>query len=150
FSYQNCNRLIGQAISKENIKSILTALEINIIKEDNDTLKLSVPPFKVDVQREIDVIEEVLRVYGYNNIEIPNVLTSSLSYRTKPDKEQVTNLISDTLIAKGFNEILSNSLTKSTYYKETAERLVKVKNPLSIDLDVLRQSMIFSGLETIV
>jgi phenylalanyl-tRNA synthetase beta chain len=149
FSYQNCNRLIGQVIPKETIKLILTALEINIIEESDDNLKLSIPPFKVDVQREIDVIEEVLRVYGYNNITIPNVLKSSLSYRTKPDKERVTNLISDTLIAKGFNEVLSNSLTKSTYYKETASELIKIKNPLSIDLDVLRQSMAFSGLETI-
>ncbi len=150
FSYENCHRLIGQEIPNETIKSILTALEINITEETNETLTLSVPPFKVDVQREVDVIEEVLRVYGYNNIKLPDVLKSSLSYRIKPDKEKVTNLISDTLIALGFNEMLSNSLTKSTYYKETASELIKIKNPLSIDLDVLRQSMLFNGLETIV
>lgn len=150
FSYENCDRLIGKAIDRNLIKNILKGLAIEIVKETNGALELSVPPFKVDVTREVDVIEEILRVYGYNNIELPPALTSSLSYRDKPDKEKVTNLISDTLVANGFNEILSNSLTKSSYYKETADQLVKMKNPLSRDLDVLRQSMLFNGLETIV
>ncbi|MDG1477732.1 MAG: phenylalanine--tRNA ligase subunit beta [Vicingaceae bacterium] len=150
FSYDNCDRLIGQAIDRDVIKKILTDLEIEIVSENGDELKLSVPPFKVDVQREIDVIEEVLRIYGYNNIVLPDVLKSSLSYREKTDKEKVTNTISDLLVSNGFNEMLSNSLTKSDYYKETADSLVRMKNPLSRELDVLRQSMLFDGLETIV
>lgn len=150
FSFDNCDRLIGQAIDRDVIKKILTDLEIEIIAEDRNSLQLSVPPFKVDVQREIDVIEEVLRIYGYNNIVLPDVLKSSLSYRTKPEKEKVTNIISDLLVSNGFNEMLSNSLTKSDYYKETTDSLVRIKNPLSKDLDVLRQSMLFDGLETIV
>ena len=150
FSYSNCDRLIGKSIDRELIKNILKSLAIEIVKETNEGLELSVPPFKVDVTREIDVIEEILRVYGYNNIELPEALTSSLSYREKPDKEKVTNLISEQLIANGFNEILSNSLTKSSYYVDTAEQSVTMKNPLSRDLDVLRQSMLFNGLETIV
>lgn len=150
FSYDNCDRTIGQAIDRSVIKKILTDLEIEIVSESGDQLKLSVPPFKVDVQREIDVIEEVLRIYGYNNIVLPDVLKSSLSYRTKPEKEKVTNIISDLLVSNGFNEMLSNSLTKSDYYKGTANSLVRIKNPLSIELDVLRQSMVYDGLETIV
>jgi phenylalanyl-tRNA synthetase beta chain len=149
FSYDNCDRLIGQAIDRDVIKKILKDLEIEIVSENGDDLKLSVPPFKVDVKREIDVIEEVLRIYGYNNIVLPDVLKSSLSYRTKPEKEKVTNIVSDLLVSNGFNEMLSNSLTKSDYYKETADSLVRIKNPLSRDLDVLRQSMVFDGLETI-
>jgi len=150
FSFDNCDKVIGQKIDRTVIKKILIDLEIQILEENGDQLKLSVPPFKVDVQREIDVIEEVLRIYGYNNIVLPDVLKSSLSYRTKPEKEKVTNLISDLLVSNGFNEILNNSLTKADYYKETADSLVRIKNPLSKDLDVLRQSMVYDGLETIV
>ena len=150
FSFDNCDRLIGQAIDRDVIKKILTDLEIEIVSENEDELKLSVPPFKVDVQREVDVIEEVLRIYGYNNIVLPDTLTSSLSYRSKTDKEKVTNIISDLLVSNGFNEMLSNSLTKSDYYAATADSLVRMKNPLSRELDVLRQSMVYDGLETIV
>jgi len=150
FSYENCDRLIGQKIDRSIIKKILSDLEIEIIEESKENLKLSVPPFKVDVQREVDVIEEVLRVYGYNNIVLPEVLKSSLSFRIKPEKEKVTNLISDLLVSNGFNEMLSNSLTKTDYYESTASELVKIKNPLSNELSVLRQSMVYDGLETIV
>ena len=150
FSYNNCDKLIGQEIDRTTIKNILLALEIEITEETKEGLKLSIPPFKVDVQREVDVIEEVLRIYGYNNIVLPDVLKSSLSYRVKPEKEKVTNIISDLLVANGFNEMLSNSLTKSDYYKETEAELVKIKNPLSNELGVLRQSMVYDGLETIV
>lgn len=150
FSYSNCDRLIGKAIDRELIKNILQSLEIEIAKETSEGLELSVPPFKVDVTRESDVIEEVLRIYGYNNVELPDTLTSSLSFRQKPDKEKITNLISEQLIANGFNEVLSNSLSKSVYYVDTNEQSVRMKNPLSRDLDVLRQSMLFNGLETIV
>ena len=149
FLYENCNRLIGQVIEKETIKNILLALEIGIVAETKEGLKLSIPPFKADVVREVDVIEEILRIYGYNNIELPKVLQSSISYRTKPEKEKITNSVADLLVANGFNEILSNSLTKSNYYPATAAELVRIKNPLSRDLEVLRQSMIFNGLETI-
>jgi phenylalanyl-tRNA synthetase beta chain len=149
FSYENCDRLIGKVLDRDLIKNILTLLEIQIVKEDAEGLELSIPPFKVDVQREADVIEEILRVYGYNNVEIPEVLTSSLSYREKPDQEKVVNIISDLLTDNGFNEMLSNSLTKSDYYKNS-DTLVRMKNPLSKELDVLRQSMVYNGLETIV
>ncbi len=150
FSYQNCDRLIGKSIDRELIKNILTTLEIEVVAETNDGLQLSVPPFKADVIREVDIIEEVLRIYGYNNIEIPPLLSSSLAYRDKPEKEKVTNIISEFLAANGFNEILSNSLTKVDYYKGLEDSLVTMKNPLSKDLGVLRQSMVFNGLETIV
>jgi len=149
FLYENCDKLIGKVIDRNLIKNILKSLEIKIDEETKDGLELSIPPFKVDVKREVDVIEEVLRVYGYNNVDIPYELTSSLSFRQKPDKEKVTNLISDLLVANGFNEILSNSLTKSDYYQANEKELVYMKNPLSKDLNVLRQSMLYSGLETI-
>jgi phenylalanyl-tRNA synthetase beta chain len=148
FSYENCDRLIGQKIDRTVIKKILTDLEIEVVSENGDELKLSVPPFKTDVQREVDIIEEILRVYGYNNIELPETMQSSITYRTKPDKEKVTNLISDLLVANGFNEILNNSLTKASYYKEK-ETLVEMLNPLSNELNVMRQTMLFNGLETI-
>ncbi|MCO6500871.1 MAG: phenylalanine--tRNA ligase subunit beta [Vicingus serpentipes] len=150
FSYENCNRLIGEKIDKEVIKNILAGLEITIISETEEKLKLSVPPFKVDVQREVDVIEEVLRIYGYNQVELPKKLASSLSYRQQPDKEKVTNLIAELLVSNGFSEILSNSLTKESYYTALKSELVYIANPLSNELEVLRQSMLFNGLETIV
>lgn len=149
FSFRNCDRLIGKSIDRRVIKNILQSLAIEIVNESEDGLKLSVPPFKVDVQREVDVIEEILRVYGYNNVELPAAMTSSLSYRQKPDKEKVTNIVADLLVSHGFNEILSNSLTKSSYYPESST-LVKIQNPLSNDLAVMRQTMLFNGLETIV
>lgn len=150
FLYANCDRLVGKQLDEAVVKKIITALEIEIIKETKEGLKLSVPPFKADVQREVDVIEEILRVYGYNNVEMPSTMQSSLSYRTKPDKGRVANVIADLLVDNGFNELLSNSLTKTEYYKETADSLVKMLNPLSNELNVMRQSMLFSGLETIV
>jgi len=150
FTYANCNRLIGEIIDKATIKNILTDLEIIIINETEEGLKLSVPPFKVDVQREVDVIEEVLRVYGYNQVSLPTKLASSLSYRQKPDKEKVTNLVAELLVSNGFSEILSNSLTKDSYYEDSKNELVYIANPLSNELEVLRQSMLFNGLETVV
>tara|TARA_R110001592_G_scaffold37439_4_gene124879 strand:+ start:3026 stop:5446 length:2421 start_codon:yes stop_codon:yes gene_type:complete len=147
-NYVNCEKIIGEFIEPSIIKNILTSLEIEIISENENGLKLSVPPFKVDVQREIDVIEEILRVYGYNTIKLPSTMNSSIVHRDNIDKEQVTNSISDLLIANGFHEIMSNSLTKSSYYKEQ-ETLVEVSNPLSSELDVLRQSMLYNGLEVI-
>jgi phenylalanyl-tRNA synthetase beta chain len=148
FSFANCEKIIGEFISPVVIKNILNSLEIEILNEDENGLKLSVPPFKVDVQREIDVIEEVLRVYGYNTIKLPSTMNSAVVYRAKIDKEEITNSISDMLIANGFHEIMSNSLTKSSYYKEQ-DTLVEVSNPLSSELDVLRQSMLYNGLEVV-
>ncbi|MCB9360046.1 MAG: phenylalanine--tRNA ligase subunit beta [Flavobacteriales bacterium] len=148
FSYANCEKIIGENIAPAVIKNILKALEIEIVEETDKDLKLSIPPFKVDVQREIDVIEEVLRVYGYNTVKLPSTMNSAVVYRDNIDKEQVTNSISEQLVANGFHEMMSNSLTKSSYYNEK-NTLVEVANPLSKELDVLRQSMLFNGLEVI-
>jgi phenylalanyl-tRNA synthetase beta chain len=154
FSFENCNRLIGKNIDKDIIKNILKSLNIEIINEGNDGLLLSVPPYKVDVQREADVIEEVLRIYGYNNVEIPVALRSSLpvrqagvSYSPKPNVEKIQSIISDLLSSNGFNEILTNSLSKGEYYQNT-DRVVII-NPLSTELDTMRQTLLYSGLEAI-
>lgn len=149
FSFENCYRIIGQKLDKAVIKKIINSLEIHIENETNDRLTLLVPAFKADVQREIDVIEEVLRVYGYNNIELPSLMSSALVYRQSIDKDKMINTISNLLVSQGFNEILSNSLTKSSYYSEK-ETLVKLLNPLSSELDVLRQNLLFNGLESVV
>jgi phenylalanyl-tRNA synthetase beta chain len=153
FSFEKCDQLIGKHIDQEIIKNILTSLEIEIEQEGNDALLLSVPPFKVDVQREQDVIEEVLRIYGYNNIEIPVELNSSLSFSEKPDKEKIQNIISELLTNNGFSEMMCLSLTKEEYSTKlksiVPEHNVKMLNPLSSDLNVLRQTLLFSGLETI-
>jgi phenylalanyl-tRNA synthetase beta chain len=135
FSFENCHKIIGQNIDTAIIKKIIRSLEMEIINENNETLTLLVPPFKADVVREIDVIEEVLRIYGYNNIELPALMSSALVYRPTIDSAKVINTLSDLLVSQGFNEILSNSLTKSSYYKEK-ETLVRLLNPLSNELDV--------------
>ena len=147
-SYAHTHRLIGQVIPHEEIKAIIKALEIEIVSESADGLELRVPPYRVDVTREVDVIEEVLRVYGYNNIYIPSQIRASLNTSSRPEKDSVQNAISDVLTANGFNEILSNSLTKSAY-STNLDSAVKILNPLSNDLDVMRQSLVFSGLEAI-
>lgn len=147
-SYQNINRLIGEEIPQETIKSIIEALGISIVNETKDVLNLEVPPFKVDVTREVDIIEEVLRIYGYNNIAIPSQVRASLTNSVKPDKETVQNQIADLLTANGFSEILSNSLTKSAYDQQP-ETAVRILNPLSSDLDTMRQTLLYSGLEAI-
>lgn len=153
FSYSNCERLIGKALPKEIIKNILKDLQIGIEQETENGLQLSVPPFKADVTREVDVIEEILRVYGYNNVEIPSLLRSSISYSTKPDVEKLKNTISDLLTAKGFTEIMCNSLTAEKYSELLGEtekaKNVHILNPLSSDLNVMRQTLLFNGLEMI-
>ncbi len=153
FSFEKCEQLIGKKIELELVKNIITSLGIEIEHEGNDALLLSVPPFKVDVTREQDVIEEVLRIYGYNNIEIPTVLNSSLSFAEKPDKEKIQNVISDLLTNNGFSEMMCLSLTKGEYATKLSslsdDRSVAMMNPLSSDLNVLRQTLLFSGLETI-
>ncbi|MGZ3820071.1 MAG: phenylalanine--tRNA ligase subunit beta [Mucilaginibacter sp.] len=147
-TYKNVDRLIGKSIGHEEIKSIIKALDIEIVNESAEGLSLKVPPYRVDVTREVDVIEEVLRIYGYNNIEIPTQIRASLNNSIRPEKDDVQNSISDILTANGFNEILSNSLTKSAYSSDL-DHAVKILNPLSNDLDVMRQSLLFSGLEAI-
>ena len=115
-SYANVTRLIGKDLGVEQIKNILTSLEIKIENETENGLSLLVPPYRVDVKREADVIEEILRIYGYNNIEIPTQINSSLQTAEKPDPNRVRELVAEMLTAQGFNEIWSNSLTKANYY----------------------------------
>ena len=147
------NALIGKELSESLIEKILHALEINIVSREGDTWHLGVPRYRVDVQRECDVVEDILRIYGYNNVEFPDKLNTSLSYNPKPNPVALQIRISEQLTAQGFNEILNNSLTKVSYY-EPLEQLslatcVKIMNPLSQDLGVMRQTLLFGGLESI-
>ena len=147
-SYKNIHRLIGKDIPHTEIKAIIEALDIKVAQETEETLSLQVPPYRVDVTREVDVVEEILRIYGYNNIEIPTQIRASLNNSQRAEKDTVQNQLSDLLTANGFNEILSNSLTKSAY-SDNLDTAVKILNPLSGDLDVMRQTMLYSGLEAI-
>lgn len=146
--YATVDKVIGQQIPHEEIKAIVTGLEMQIVNETVDGLTLSIPPYRVDVTRDVDVIEDILRIYGYNNIHIPTQIRASLNTSQRPEKDTVQNLLSDLLTANGFNEILSNSLTKSAY-SDDLDSAVKILNPLSSDLDIMRQTMLFSGLEAI-
>lgn len=152
-SLQKINSLIGKAIGRDNIETILTALEMKIVRKDEDGYVLHVPSYRVDVQRDVDVIEDILRIYGYNNVEIGETLKSTLSYSSKPDSHKLQNLIAEQLTAQGFNEILNNSLTKGGYYEGLSsfptENSVKILNALSSDLNVMRQTLLFGGLESI-
>ena len=151
-SYENAFRLIGQEIDKETIKNILASLEIKINSETEGGLGLTIPSYRVDVQREADIIEEILRVYGYNNIKFSHKLNSSISFNTN---KEVTfeNSIANQLTNLGFNETMANSLTKEEYitFSENlkSEFNVTMLNPLSNELKVMRQSLLFSGLESI-
>jgi len=147
-SYANIVRLIGQDIPSEEIKSIILALGIDVVNETPEGLSLKVPVYKVDVTRECDVTEEVLRIYGYNNIEIPTKVNASLAYTLKPNKENTQNLIADLLTANGFLEIWCNSLTRSAFSKKP-EEAVHILNPLSSDLNVMRQSLLQPALESV-
>ena len=153
-SYEYVNSLVGKVIPAETIKSIVTSLEMKIVAETAEGLSLSIPAYRVDVQRPCDVVEDILRIYGYNNVEIPTSLKSSLSVEGEVDKSvKLQNLVSEQLVGCGFNEILNNSLTAASYYDglETykPENLVRVMNPLSNDLNVMRASLLFGGLECI-
>lgn len=148
FSYKNCHDLIGKNIDKSVIKNIITALGIEISSEGADGLLLNVPRFKTDVTREADVIEEVMRVYGYNNVEINNQISFGVQQNVFTSTNELENKIADLLIGYGFNEIMSLSLTKEALYQDNSS-LVKVVNPLSQDLNVLRGNMLYSGLEAI-
>lgn len=152
-SLQKINSLIGKEIGTSTIETILSALEIKIAGKTDETYSLQVPVYRVDVQRDVDVIEDILRIYGYNNVEIGETLKSNLSFGTKPDSYKLQNLIAEQLTAQGFNEVLNNSLTKGAYYNELtsfpASNSVKMLNPLSSDLNVMRQTLLFGGLENI-
>lgn len=143
--YAEVCRLIGKAIPDAEIKAIIEALGITLVGEANGVLTVQVPPYKVDVTREVDIIEEVLRIYGYNNIEIDRQIKASLNTSPKPDREVVQNQVADLLIGNGFREILSNSLTKLDYADDPA-LAVRILNPLSADLDTMRQNLLFSVL----
>ncbi len=154
FSLSYMDKVIGKHIEKDMVKNILQSLGIIITTETADLLWLEVPPFKTDVTRPIDVVEEVLRIYGYNNIEFGDGMRSSLSFFPKPDPEKVQNVISDYLTSLGFYEILTNSLTKEAYYEKNSRlfdpaRLVRILNPLSKELNVMRQTLLFTGLESV-
>ena len=152
-SYSNITRLIGKEIPRETIKQILKSLEIVINSETEEGLSLSVPPFRVDVKREVDIIEEILRIYGYNHVEPNKATKATIQHTPHPDKIKLQNLISEIFTARGFNEIMSNSLTKLAYYDHLgtfkSENTVQIFNPLSSDLNGMRQSLIFGGLEAI-
>ncbi|WP_300724772.1 phenylalanine--tRNA ligase subunit beta [uncultured Bacteroides sp.] len=153
-SYEYVNSLVGKVIPAETVKSIVTSLEMKIVNETPEGLSLIVPAYRVDVQRPCDVVEDILRIYGYNNVEIPTSLKSSLSVKGAVDKSvKLQNLVSEQLVGCGFNEILNNSLTAAGYYEglETykPENLVHLMNPLSNDLNVMRATLLFGGLESI-
>lgn len=152
--YDYVNRLTGKNIPAATVKSIVQSLEMKIDAESETGLSLSVPPYRVDVQRPCDVVEDILRVYGYNNVEIPSQLKSSLVVKGDEDKKhKLEEIVSEQLVGCGFNEILNNSLTKAAYYeglnRYEAENCVRIMNPLSSDLNVMRQSLLFGGLESI-
>lgn len=155
FSYQRCQELIGSEIPEVKIDTILNALDIEITSKDGDQLTLQVPAYRVDVTREADVTEEILRIYGFNNIPLPEKLNTSLPSFKKPNIEHWQNTICEMMLGQGFSEMLNNSLTSAKYVekhgKETfsSERNVEMLNPLSQELAVMRQSMLFSGLEVI-
>lgn len=152
-SLDRVKRLIGKNIPDETIRKIIAALDVKIEQEEGETLHVAVPAYRVDVQREADLVEDILRIYGYNNVEIPQAVHSTLSYAPHPDREKVTNLVADLLTANGFNEIMSNSLTKAAYYDDLkaykAENCVRIINPLSSDLSVMRQTLLFNALEAV-
>ena len=152
--YGYVDNLIGKEIGHDTIKGILKSLEIEITEEHAEALQLLVPTYRVDVQRPCDVVEDILRVYGYNNVEFGETVHSSLSYKNETDtKQHLQTLVSEQLTAAGFNEILNNSLTSVSYYEGSAayplDNCVKLLNPLSNDLGVLRQTLLYGGLESI-
>ncbi len=153
-NYDKANKLIGKEISAEEFDAILKSLEIEITDRRESEVDLAVPTYRVDVQRPCDVIEDVLRIYGYNNVEYSSQVKSSLSFKTFTDSsDDLRHLIAEQLTATGFNEILNNSLTAEAYYSDlttyTADHCVKLLNPLSNDLNVMRQTLLFGGLESL-
>lgn len=152
-SKKKIDRLVGKEISRDTTVKILNGLEMEIVAEDDEKYELKVPAYRVDVQRDVDVIEDILRIYGYNNVEFGDNLVSTLSYVKNPESHKLQVLISDQLTAQGFNEVLNNSLTKGNYYTNLTSfpesRSVRIMNPLSNDLSVMRQTLLFGGMENI-
>jgi len=153
YNLKDTATFIGKEIPLNTIKKIFEGLEIKIVKEDGNNLQLAIPPYRVDVRREADVVEDVLRIYGYNNVEFSEKVYSTLSYSRKPDTHQIFNRAADILTSNGFNEIMCNSLTKAAYYKDLttfpAPSTVMIMNPLSSDLNGMRQTLLFGGLESV-
>ena len=153
-NYRRVFNLVGQEIPIEAIRTALTSLDIEIVGEDAEGMTLRIPTCKVDVTRECDVVEEILRIYGYNNIHVDERISSSLAFSKKPNPRQLQNIVSDMLTYNGFSEIMNNSLTKSDYYDNNpdfpADHCVQILNPLSKELNVMRQTLLYSGLECVV
>ena len=153
-TYDKVNTLIGKVIPVETVKRIMESLEMKIVSETAEGLVIDVPVYRIDVQRDVDVIEDILRIYGYNNVEFSDNVKSNLSYQTPTDRSyKLQNLISEQLCGCGFNEILNNSLTRSAYYDNLStypvSHCVMLMNPLSADLNCMRQTLLFGGLESV-
>jgi phenylalanyl-tRNA synthetase beta chain len=152
-SLKHVDRLIGKEIEPFRIRNILKALDIKIVAEVEGLWRLAIPPYRVDVLREADVIEEILRVYGYNNVEAPHKLNSTIVFADKPDVGKLRGTIASQLVGAGFSEIMSNSLTRAAYYDSSEsfprKQVVELTNPLSADLNGMRQTLLFGGLESV-
>ena len=147
FSVTNFKKLTGVDLDATTIKQILSWLDIKVISENGDQLQLNVPPYRVDVMREADVVEEILRIYGYDNIPLPAKMNSSLPLMHSPLLEKVRNDIASYLVSNGFMEVMSNSLTRSSLFDSNSENFARIKNPLSQDLDILRPNMLYPLLD---
>jgi phenylalanyl-tRNA synthetase beta chain len=152
-SYSSMLRLIGKTIDTNQIRAILGLLDIKILEEKGDIMRLDIPAYRVDVKQEADVTEEIMRIYGYNNVGINDHVNSTITYTEKPDKEKIVNIISDMLTANGFAEIMCNSLNPASWYEKhedfDAAQLVMLANPLSSDLNAMRQSLLFGGMNSV-
>lgn len=153
FSFDSLNKIAGEKINKDLVKKILKNLEINIVEDSGESLILSIPTYRVDVTREIDVIEEVLRIYGFNTIALPDKLSTSITISNSINSYKLKKVLSNLLASNGFNEIMNNSLTKSSYNKFIEEfkdeNNVNILNPLSSDLNIMRRTLLFSALESV-
>lgn len=152
--FQRITRLVGQEIPLQAIRTALTSLDIEILSESSTGMHLAIPTCKVDVYRECDVVEEIMRIYGYNNIHVDERISSCLSFGTKPNPLRLQNVVSDLLTDNGFSEIMNNSLTKAEYFENNPDfdptRSIHILNPLSKELNVMRQSLLYCGLECVV
>jgi phenylalanyl-tRNA synthetase beta chain len=154
FRLSQLRKISGIDISEQDVKNILSSLEINIVSQEDDVMELDVPAYRVDVHREVDVIEDIIRIYGLNEVPVPEKVNASLSFAEKPSKTEIENIIADTLVANGFSEAMSNSLASSKHielkgHAFKSEHNVGILNPLSSDLDVLRQTILFNALEAV-
>lgn len=155
FDVNRCNQIIGLEIPSEKVKQILSNLDIQVLDENGTQWKLAVPPYRVDVTREIDVVEEVLRIFGFNNVPLPEKLNSTITLRIKPDADKIQRSVAEFLVGLGYSEMMNNSLTSSVYIQKFGNDFfgvtnnVEMLNPLSNELDVMRQTLIFSTLESV-